>query len=80
MKRGVPAVTARFGTPGWIKYLAAEYGDLNPARHSGMLLAEIQKSFLDTGQKPAGMTNRNSDTHLCGKQSIMETHEVQNRR
>jgi len=29
----------------------------SPKRHSGMLLAGIQKSFLDTGLKPAGMTN-----------------------
>jgi len=31
-----------------------------------MLLAGIQKHFLDTGLKPAGMTSGNSDTQCCG--------------
>jgi hypothetical protein len=31
-----------------------------------MLPAGIQKRFLDTGLEPAGMTNGNLDTHLCG--------------
>jgi ADP-heptose:LPS heptosyltransferase/glycosyltransferase involved in cell wall biosynthesis len=34
-------------------------------RHSGMVLAGIHKSFLDTGLKPAGMTKGDSDTHFC---------------
>jgi len=31
-----------------------------------MLLAGIQKRFLDTGLEPAGMTNGNSNTYSCG--------------
>ncbi len=36
------------------------------SRHSGMYPAGIQKRFLDTGLKPAGMTNGNPDTYVCG--------------
>jgi hypothetical protein len=50
----------------WGKGLRAPHNKVTIAkkRHSGMLLAGIHKSFLDTGLKHAGMTKGNSDTHL----------------
>mgnify|MGYP001256904521 CR=1 FL=1 len=46
------------------KYHASVQSDHNPGRHSGMLLAGIQKNFLDSGLEPAGMMDGNSDIHL----------------